>query len=818
MRKSSANNIELISEELLLQSENDLYRIQGIDSALLFDSDIQELDTPHDHSCMFWAVVLGLLLPHVHNINQFKETLTKIFGEQDDFIANPIYDLLSGYSGNVHDLNPSQNNAAEMLRNLINNILRKKVSEYLSENNVLINRELSLKNTINRSHEILQDHVWGDDTELLTLSMMFNVRIEVIREGAIHIFNPFSNNSSVLQLKNVNQQENNSNTGHFHFFINRQYLNYARHESLNSALGELNLVQESIRHAPQNNRANLPRLTVKQIKLLLNSQQVENLAYISNEQKINQTLDCLIQLGIRLSQSVGFKGIRQHPVIRHPTNFFLNKKFPYLSSFVLQAASNIVKSNTTNTVTWLSAVATLLGANGYSFLKTIEVTNNNYKDIQEAVRLAQLLYNNASHQANLTRIFFPAIIHNVINTLLSAGLLWGSAWSLTDERHKTIGRYMIFSCLIAFVISHMVFNSLIKNARSPIQDNLNFVRFAAAFELARYYSTELENYSPYEQSVIQRLLFQHTDVALYCKNQKLTLEQSLWLFTKVGNIFNSDDILKLHQGHLNALLDFKSPFNLWLNNEVLSKKLFMRIDNQHLILLSDYFELAEEEQLQAITEGIIKPLLKYLQTQREALTMREMTVIIFALANKFAAPEIKACQQYSEAVYQWHKQHLPPNRILQCLNLLNTLAWQPEQLAAIDYDTRLLDILSKNVERAKRLTPKQLIHMKSGTNYGKLLKEGKLSLADPIIDNSERLAILNQLDSALLNRFNQQHEYIILDLLDFIQEKAENVESFNQTYSVGSEKLLVDMKNWSIPSQNDNDDDIILEVHSPTHN
>lgn len=812
MKQANTHNTELVSEEILI-SKNGFYLVQPIGTNNSLDPNIQELDTPHDHSCMFWGIVLGLLLPQLHDINQFKQMLNKIFGEQPDFIINSIYKLLLSYSGNVNHFNPNASNAAEMLLNLINDVLRKKVSDYLKEEHDLISQELSNVDAIARSKEIIKPHVWGDDTELLVLSLMFNVRIEAIREGGRHIFNPYDDNSYMLKLNNINQKENDSNTGHYHFLINHEYLNNAIHKNLNTEIDENNLTHEPIRQASKNNRVNLPTLTVEQIRLLLNCQQVENLAYISNEQKINQTLDYLIQFGIRLSQSIGFERIRQHPVIRHPTNFFLNKKFPYLSGFALQAASYTVTDNTT-TVTWLSAVATLLGANGYSFLKTIEVTNNNYKDIQEAVRLAQLLYNNPNHRANLSRIFFPAIIHSSINTLLSVGLLWGSAWSLTDEPYKTIGRYMIFTCLVAFVISHMVFNSLIKNARSPIQDNLNFIRFAAAFELARYYYPELENYSPDEQYVIQRLLFQHTDLALYCKNQKLTLEQSLWLLSRVGNVFTSDDLLKLHRGHLTALLDFRSPFNLLLNKDVLSKESFMQINNQHLIMLSAYFSLDEKEQLQAFMERVIKPLLEYLQTQPQELTKQELKVIVFAIANKFRASEIKACQQYSEAVYQWHKfQHLPPDSILHYLSRVQMLSLQPEQLIAISYDRDLLDILSAHSERAKSFNTQQLVQMKSGTNYRKLLKEGKLTITDPVIENSERLILLNQLDSGLLTGFNQQDEYTISDLLDSIQENPQDIESFNKTYSVNIQQLLVDMKNWNEPSQNDND--VVIDVHSP---
>jgi hypothetical protein len=812
MRQSNANNIERISEELVFQSENGFYRVQRIDSAPLFDSDIQELDTPHDHSCMFWGIVLGLLLPHVHNINQFKETLNIIFGEQPDFVANPIYNLLSGYSGNIHDLNPNRNNAAEMLRNLINNILRKKVSDYLNENSALISTTLPNVDVINRSREILQDHVWGDDIELLALSLMFNIRIEVIRLNGRYIFNPSCNDPSMLQLRNINQQETDSNTGHFHFLLNRQYLNNAIRENLRGGIDETHLANEPTRQASTSNRALFPLLSVEQIKMLLNSQRTNSLAYISNEQKINQTLDYLIQLGIKLSYSIGFERIRQLPMIKHPANFVLNKKFAYLSGFVLQAASTIVTDNSSNVVAWLSAVATLLGANGYSFLKTIEVTNNNYKDIQEAVKLAQLLYNNPSHRANLTCIFLPAFIHNSINTLLSAGLLWGTAWSLTNEPYKTIGKYIIFSCILAFVFSHMLLNGVIKNARSPIQDNLDFIRLASAFELAQYYHTELESYSRNEQYVIQRLFFQNIDLALYFKNQHLSLAQSLWLLSMLEKVFNPDDMLRLQQGHLIALLDVKSPFNIWLNTGMLSKKLFMRINTQHLAALSAYFSLNEEEVLIPLTQNIIRPLLKYLQTQPQRLTISELKVIIFAVANKFAVHEIKACQLYSEAVYQWHIQHLPPNRIQCGLNILNILAWQPEQLAAINYDASLLDILSTHIEGAKLLNTDQLIHMRSRTNYRRLLEEGKLTLTDSIIEDSERLSILNQLDSGLLTRFNQQAEYTIADLLAFIQEEAENIKSFNQTYSVNIQQLLDDMKDWNEPSQNDN---VAINVHSP---
>lgn len=328
MQQSNINNTEPVGEEMLYASKNGLYLVQSIGTSNPVDPNIQELDTPHDHSCMFWGIVLGLLLPYKNDIKQFREVFNKLFGEQPDWIINPIYDLLFSYSGDIHHFNPNDSSAAKVLLNLINSSLRKKVSDYLTEKSDLISQTLPNVNIIDRSEEIIKPYVWGDDPELLALSLMFDIRIEVIREGGRYIFNPSSDNPSVLQLRNINQVENNYNTGHFHFLINHQYLNHAVHENLNPAMGEPNLAHEPIRPAPKNSRINLPTLSVEQIRVLLNSQQVENLAYISNEQKINQTLDHLIQFGIRLSHSLGLERIRQHPIIKHPTGFlYLIKNF-----------------------------------------------------------------------------------------------------------------------------------------------------------------------------------------------------------------------------------------------------------------------------------------------------------------------------------------------------------------------------------------------------------------------------------------------------------------------------------------------------------
>ncbi len=77
------------------------------------------------------------------------------------------------------------------------------------------------------------------------------------------------------------------------------------------------------------------------------------------------------------------------------------------------------------------------------------------------------------------------------------------------------------------------------------------------------------------------------------------------------------------------------------------------------------------------------------------------------------------------------------------------------------------------------------------------------------------MSILNQLHSGLIIQFNEQDEYTIYDVFAFIQEEAQNIESFNRTYCVNSEQLLVDIKKWIEASQNDEVDDVAINIHNP---
>jgi hypothetical protein len=368
---------------------------------------------------------------------------------------------------------------------------------------------------------------------------------------------------------------------------------------------------------------------------------------------------------------------------------------------------------------------------------------------------------------------------------------------LQDDPEKTSANRLIFTYLIGFCLMHMLANSLVASDRQDTKARLKYTQFEAAFTLGNLYHHSLSNYLPNEQAAIRKLLFNHSELALPLSlKHKLTLEQTLWLLAMVDNVFAKKDLTQLKFYQLAVLLDPNDAVYNWLTMRKLNTAVFMRLPEQHLLILHEYSQRIKDELAPILLDKTLGRLFDYLAAQSEKLTYESLFGICFAIAHDFKIHEVSLCQRFNQTLHHWVRLKLEPQKIQHYLSIIKALDFTPEHLAAMNYGTKLLDLLNANIEQARHLQPEQLEQLRAGTHCRKLLQEGKLNLANPLFKNIGQLKAINQImDYELISKFIASENYSLTDLADFI--KSITIENINNIYNNGDiTQLLQAIENW----------------------
>ena len=205
------------------------------------------IDVEADGNCLYYSLIMGYLLPHIDNENEFNIRANRIFGEID---TNTLRTTMQGYDGTSKWVKD------HLLRYISG--LREKLALKLIDcegNEALVKRIVDVFPPENASQKvtteiiikyILGKNSWGNLAEAMLFSMLAETNIHYFNTHEnynIHtdgsITNEVANVENVIRVKYIDLTDGEGHkAGHFHFIIPRSQIN----STLNSRLELLNTV------------------------------------------------------------------------------------------------------------------------------------------------------------------------------------------------------------------------------------------------------------------------------------------------------------------------------------------------------------------------------------------------------------------------------------------------------------------------------------------------------------------------------------------------------------------------------------------------
>ncbi len=164
------------------------------------DYDLQISDVPHDGSCLFYSIALGILLPIMDNESLFDESFIKLFGNNNaPDAAKKLKGILKQYGGTAEFIEDH----AAFLEVLVDINFRGRIVRYMQENYghyPSIQYTEAGRNFTTEMESMRAPKVWGGQREVETASHFLNCAVIVYRknqEGKLEEFSRHNHNVRV---------------------------------------------------------------------------------------------------------------------------------------------------------------------------------------------------------------------------------------------------------------------------------------------------------------------------------------------------------------------------------------------------------------------------------------------------------------------------------------------------------------------------------------------------------------------------------------------------------------------------------------------
>ena len=194
-----------------------------------------EVDVPIDGNCLFWAVGLAYLLPHISDSNTFRGALQTLVGPETFFAdSEAIRAVLLDYDGKRDTPKVYQ---GQPLYRLLCVHLRGRVVNYLRENRTLFeafpDRDETFDVHVARMGQVGE---WGGEWELIALSHLLAVNITVQSQGGdTPTYGPEQATQQLRLLHTFATTQSSSTRNHYRYYIApshaRWYTSHQAHEN-----------------------------------------------------------------------------------------------------------------------------------------------------------------------------------------------------------------------------------------------------------------------------------------------------------------------------------------------------------------------------------------------------------------------------------------------------------------------------------------------------------------------------------------------------------------------------------------------------------
>ena len=184
-----------------------------------------EIDVPADGTCLFYSVMFSVLLPVLHDKNNFAEKFKLLFGTTNITLdaAESLHTLLQRYDGNPQFIIEH----ASQLEVLVDTNFRQRVMAFMRSHKEDFGGFVS-ENLEAYLVRMAKPKSWGDQPEIEAISRLLQRRIKVYREDASILTASADHNAQAdetiyLIYTGAAKDKARSNT-HYHYAIPTQHL------------------------------------------------------------------------------------------------------------------------------------------------------------------------------------------------------------------------------------------------------------------------------------------------------------------------------------------------------------------------------------------------------------------------------------------------------------------------------------------------------------------------------------------------------------------------------------------------------------------
>lgn len=217
----------LLDEEKLQIQSNKLP--QYLKEVTLPDTNttLVEIDVPADGTCLFYCVVLSVLLPIINDQNAFFTSFKKLFGEDLEIEAsNQLKNFLYNYTGGQELI---KNDDAQ-LESLVDNNFRKRVVEYMKAHKEIFSQQeyTEEKNFDEAMNTMLKTKTWGGHRELQAMSDFLerNFRNYEYKNDQLSLNANYSKDNylDTIYLIHTSAQKESEINNHYHYLLPQQHI------------------------------------------------------------------------------------------------------------------------------------------------------------------------------------------------------------------------------------------------------------------------------------------------------------------------------------------------------------------------------------------------------------------------------------------------------------------------------------------------------------------------------------------------------------------------------------------------------------------
>lgn len=188
--KKSKSNIEKLKKEGAEETGNLMGAFNEAAAGLTrFPESHADIDTPYDHSCLFWSIALAVLVPKINDVAEFNAAYNQLFGgytcirygvmidTDNPATREQVRQFLTHY-------NPQAGiNEISVLGTLVRRVFRKKLVDYMTDHFGNEEKQYIYQEDYNSWAEYAQDiirpNTWGGDPEIIAASGMLGINIRV---------------------------------------------------------------------------------------------------------------------------------------------------------------------------------------------------------------------------------------------------------------------------------------------------------------------------------------------------------------------------------------------------------------------------------------------------------------------------------------------------------------------------------------------------------------------------------------------------------------------------------------------------------------